>query len=85
MKRARMPGDETGQCAVTDCRALTRRTKQAGVDLFAERHNLAFYDALIAASALLADCDQLWSEDMQDGMAIDGRLQITNPFRELRR
>ena len=53
MKRARMPGDETGQCAVTDCRPLTRRTKQAGVDLFAERHNLAFHDALIAASLCL--------------------------------
>ena len=28
MKRARMPGDETGQRAVTDCRSLTRRTEQ---------------------------------------------------------
>ena len=47
--------------------------------------NLAIYDALIAASALLAECDRLWSEDMQDGMAIDRRLRIVNPFRERKR
>jgi predicted nucleic acid-binding protein len=47
----------------------------------AERHNLAIYDAMIAASALAADCDTLWSEDMQHGMMLDGRLRIVNPFR----
>jgi predicted nucleic acid-binding protein len=35
---------------------------------------------MIAASALHADCDTLWSEDMQHGMALDGRLRIVNPF-----
>ncbi len=49
--------------------------------VLAERHQLGIYDALIAASALLAECDKLWSEDMQDGMAIDKRLRIVNPFR----
>jgi predicted nucleic acid-binding protein len=47
-----------------------------------ERYNLSIYDAIIAASALAADCDTLWSEDMQHGMAIDKRLKIVNPFRE---
>jgi predicted nucleic acid-binding protein len=37
---------------------------------------------MIAASALDADCDTLWSEDMQNGMVIDGRLRIVDPFRE---
>jgi predicted nucleic acid-binding protein len=46
----------------------------------AERYNLSIYDAMIAASALTADCDTLWSEDMQHGMVIDGRLRIINPF-----
>jgi predicted nucleic acid-binding protein len=32
-------------------------------------------------SALRADCGTLWSEDMQDGIVIDGRLHIANPFR----
>jgi predicted nucleic acid-binding protein len=47
----------------------------------AERYNLSTWDAMIAASALHAGCDTLWSEDMQHGMAFDGRLRIVNPFR----
>jgi predicted nucleic acid-binding protein len=48
----------------------------------AERYNLSIYDAMIAASALHADCDTLWSEDMQHGMALDDRLRIVKPFRK---
>jgi predicted nucleic acid-binding protein len=59
---------------------VTVDTHELGLAL-AERHQLSIYDALIAASALLAECDKLWSEDMQDGMAIDKRLRIVNPFR----
>jgi predicted nucleic acid-binding protein len=59
---------------------LTVDTHELGLAL-AERYRLAIYDALIAASALLAECDRLWSEDMQDGMAIDKRLRVVNPFR----
>lgn len=47
----------------------------------AERHGFAFFDALMIAAALQAGSDTLWSEDMQDGMTIDGRLRIANPFR----
>jgi predicted nucleic acid-binding protein len=32
-------------------------------------------------AAMRADCDVLFSEDMQDGATIDGRLRIVNPFR----
>jgi predicted nucleic acid-binding protein len=46
----------------------------------AERYRLSIYDAMIAASALHADCDTLWSEDMQDGILFDDRLHIVNPF-----
>ena len=59
---------------------LTVDTHETGLAL-AERYNLSTYDAMIAASALHADCDTLWSEDMQHGMALDGRLRIVNPFR----
>ena len=59
---------------------VTVDTHELGLAL-AERHHLGIHDALIAASALLAECDRLWSEDMQDGMAIDRRLRILNPFR----
>jgi predicted nucleic acid-binding protein len=36
---------------------------------------------MIAASALDAGCDTLWSEDMQHGMKLDEGLRIANPFR----
>jgi predicted nucleic acid-binding protein len=60
---------------------ITLETHETGLAL-AERYGLSVYDAMIAASALLADCDRLWSEDMQHGMVISGRLQIVDPFRE---
>lgn len=44
-----------------------------------ERYSLGFYDALIVAAALEAGCTRLWSEDMQDGLRVDG-LTIRNPF-----
>jgi predicted nucleic acid-binding protein len=47
----------------------------------ADRYQLATYDAMIVASALLAECDTLWSEDMQDGLVVDEQLVIRNPFR----
>ena len=47
----------------------------------AERHGYGIFDSLMLAAALGGDCDILWSEDMQDGVLIDGRLRIANPFR----
>lgn len=60
--------------------SLTAEIHEAGLDL-AERHGLSVYDAMIAAAALAADCDCLWSEDMQHGQVLGGRLRISNPFR----
>ena len=48
----------------------------------AERYGLSIYDGMIAASALQAGCDTLWSEDMQDGMVLDRQVRILNPFVE---
>lgn len=59
---------------------VTVETHEKGVAL-ARRYGLSTYDAMIAAAALLADCDTLWSEDMQDDLVIDGRLRVANPFR----
>jgi predicted nucleic acid-binding protein len=47
----------------------------------AERYGFAIFDALMIASAIRADCNTLWSEDMQHGQIIDERLRIANPFR----
>jgi len=59
---------------------LTIGIHETGLAL-AERYGLSTWDAMIAASALHADCDTLWSEDMQDGIVLDGGLRIVNPFR----
>jgi predicted nucleic acid-binding protein len=58
---------------------ITLETHEAGLEL-AERYGLSTYDSMIAASALQGVCDTLWSEDMQDGMLLEGRLRIVNPF-----
>jgi predicted nucleic acid-binding protein len=63
--------------------AMTGDVHEVGLAL-AERYGLSVYDAMIAASALEAGCSTLWSEDMQDGMLLDGRLHIANPFRDVR-
>ncbi|KRR05581.1 PIN domain-containing protein [Bradyrhizobium valentinum] len=59
---------------------LTVETHETGLRL-AERYSLSIYDSMIAASALNAGCDTLWSEDMQHGMKLDEGLRIANPFR----
>jgi predicted nucleic acid-binding protein len=43
------------------------------------RYGFHWYDSLIVAAALEADCNVLYSEDLQDGQVIDG-LTIKNPF-----
>jgi predicted nucleic acid-binding protein len=58
---------------------LTTQTHDTGRRL-AERYGLSVYDAMIAASALLAGCERLYSEDMQHGLLLDGQLRICNPF-----
>ena len=54
-------------------------THEAALRL-AERYGFAMFDALMAATASKAGCTTLWSEDMQDGMLVDGKLRIANPF-----
>ena len=59
---------------------ITVETHETGLAL-AERYGLSTFDAMIAASAIHAGCDTLWSEDMQHGMALEEGLRIVNPFR----
>lgn len=59
---------------------LTIEIHRDGLRL-AARYGFPIYDSFIVAAALASDCDTLWSEDMQHGMVVDGRLTITNPFR----
>lgn len=43
-------------------------------------YSLSYWDSLIVAAALDANCATLYSEDMQDGQIIDGKMIILNPF-----
>jgi predicted nucleic acid-binding protein len=58
---------------------VTEDTHEKGLEI-AERYGFAVYDAMIVASALLAGCKTLYSEDLQDGQRIDGRVTVRNPF-----
>ncbi|SMD04113.1 PIN domain-containing protein [Rhizobium sp. RU36D] len=65
--------------ALLDVVPVTVATHETGLAV-AERYGLSTYDAMIVASAIIAGCETLLSEDMQDGLVIDGRLRIINPF-----
>jgi predicted nucleic acid-binding protein len=43
-------------------------------------YHVSYWDSLMIASALRANCNILLSEDMQDGLFIYKQLQIQNPF-----
>jgi predicted nucleic acid-binding protein len=43
------------------------------------RHGLQFWDAMLWATAKLAGCRLLLSEDLQDGRELEG-IRIVNPF-----
>jgi predicted nucleic acid-binding protein len=63
-----------------DILPLTVDTHEAAIAL-ARAHGFSFYDALIAAAAIEANCDILYSEDFQHGRTVGG-LTIRNPFIE---
>lgn len=43
------------------------------------KYRLSWYDSLIVAAALQAQCGMLYSEDLQHGQELEG-LRIENPF-----
>ncbi|WP_372425625.1 PIN domain-containing protein [Salinarimonas chemoclinalis] len=84
IRKAGMSWDEAGTflngvrqvCGVV---GLSEQTHDAGRAL-GVRYGFSVYDSMIVASALIAGCDILYSEDMQDGLAVEGVLRIVNPF-----
>lgn len=44
---------------------------------------LSYYDSVIVAAALMADCRILYSEDMQHELLVEKSLKIVNPFKKL--
>jgi predicted nucleic acid-binding protein len=76
------PQDSVGQ--VTDYLAVFRCPVTTADDLItaaitADQFQLQFFDALIVSVARRVEASVLLSEDMQDGLDIDG-VKIVNPF-----
>jgi predicted nucleic acid-binding protein len=46
----------------------------------ADSHSLSWRDSMIMAAAVGARCGTPLSEDLQDGLVVDGTLTVMNPF-----
>lgn len=65
---------------VVEVNPITLATHELGLALI-QKYNFSNYDAMIVASALLSDCDVLYSEDMQSNLVVNNQLVIINPFK----
>lgn len=65
--------------AVCPVEPLSIETHERGLAI-AARYRLNVYDAMIVASALLAGCKELYSEDLQHGQTFERQLTVRNPF-----
>ena len=45
-----------------------------------KRWQFSFWDSLIVSSTLAGGAEILYSEDMSDGLSVENRLKISNPF-----
>lgn len=57
---------------------VTPQIIRAGLDLHQTR-SVAFFDAIVLASAHAAGCNMIWTEDMNAGEVVNG-VGISNPF-----
>jgi predicted nucleic acid-binding protein len=66
--------------AVCHVEPISEETHDRGLTI-CKRYKFSIYDSMIVASALLADCRVLFSEDLHDGQLIDSQLTIRDPFK----
>jgi predicted nucleic acid-binding protein len=84
LKKLALPLSETKKLLAmleATCRVeiVTPATIQRALDI-ASRYGFSWFDSLIVATALDAGCDTLYTEDLQHGQMIEGKLTVTNPF-----
>jgi predicted nucleic acid-binding protein len=84
LKKLALPLSETAKLLAmleATCRVeiVTPATMQRALDI-AGHYGFSWFDSLIVASALEAGCDTLYTEDLQHGQVIEGKLTVTNPF-----
>jgi predicted nucleic acid-binding protein len=66
-------------CSICRIEPLTLETHQLGKKI-AEQYGISVYDSMICASAVIAGCKTLYSEDMHHGLLINKQVKICNPF-----
>lgn len=49
---------------------------------FRAKLQFSYWDSLIVAAALFSGSEILYSEDMHDGLVVEQRLKIINPFKD---
>ncbi len=84
LRKLGIPPDQVGE----HLRLLQRRcfvTITALTDYFRavelhKRYQFSFWDCLVIAAALSAECEILYTEDLQDDQVLEGRLRVLNPF-----
>lgn len=84
LKKFNMSTEDIGQIIATvdstcEISVVTLETVETALRL-KERYGYSYYDSLILASALVCECDYLFSEDMSDGQIIEKKVEIVNIF-----
>ncbi len=46
-----------------------------------KKYKFSYWDSLIVASAIHANCSTLYTEDIQDEQIVEGKLRVVNPFK----
>ena len=64
-----------------DCRIapIQNSTIDLAIKLI-QKYDFQLFDSLVVALALEAECDILYTEDMQHNLIVNKKLQIINPF-----
>ena len=82
LKKLRLPAQyvrsQLDLCEQFEVVQVTPTIIRAGLDLHQTR-SVAFFDAIVLASARAAGCSVLWTEDMNAGEVVNG-VRISNPF-----
>ena len=56
------------------------RAIQIKASYLREQHSVSYWDSLLVAAGLEVKATTLFSEDMHNGLMVDGQLRIVNPF-----
>lgn len=59
------------------------RAQLLHASLLREKYSLSYWDGVIIASAVRSTAPIVYSEDMQDGLVVEQRVKVVNPFKQV--